>query len=241
VRHVAVQLLAKSTAPFVVHLDDHGLLDMQPNGLKNTTSKQHILNDLYRRNELRFRHGQGYTFLHPTDGKNDSVTQEHRSSTYTSASLRVRGVLRIAAPGNDEAIRTVGAIPKDTWLDTIAKLRSLTNVVHKSIQSLQMPGRRSCHKSRQLTSAIEDFMTTPTSLHLKRLYRLMNCVRQTAKLRNYIKPCVFWDGSDCTNGFINSGRSDAEYASDPETCRSVSGGTVFLSDTVIFAVSRMQK
>jgi hypothetical protein len=44
-----------------------------------------------------------------------------------------------------------------------------------------------------------------------------------------------------TNCFVISGRSDAEYASDPETRRSVSGGTVFLSDTVIFAFSRMQK
>jgi hypothetical protein len=41
--------------------------------------------------------------------------------------------------------------------------------------------------------------------------------------------------------FVISGRSDAEYASDPETRRSFSGGTVFLCDAVIFAFSRMQK
>jgi hypothetical protein len=41
--------------------------------------------------------------------------------------------------------------------------------------------------------------------------------------------------------FVIAGRSDAEYASDPETRRSVSGGSVFLCGTVIHAFSRMQK
>jgi hypothetical protein len=85
------------------------------------------------------------------------------------------------------------------------------------------------------------FMAAPTSLHLKRLYRLMSYVRQTAKFGNYIKPNVFWDGSDGAIRFIISGRSDSEYASDPETRRNISGGTVFLFDTVIFSFSRMQK
>jgi hypothetical protein len=37
------------------------------------------------------------------------------------------------------------------------------------------------------------------------------------------------------------GRSDAEYASEPEERHSVSGGTVFLCGAVIFAFFRMQK
>jgi hypothetical protein len=37
------------------------------------------------------------------------------------------------------------------------------------------------------------------------------------------------------------GRSDSEYASDPDERRSVSGGTVFMSGVVIHAFSRMQR
>jgi hypothetical protein len=49
------------------------------------------------------------------------------------------------------------------------------------------------------------------------------------------------DGRRRDMEFTISGRSDAEYASDPETRRSVSGGTVFQWGTVIHAFSRMQK
>jgi hypothetical protein len=37
------------------------------------------------------------------------------------------------------------------------------------------------------------------------------------------------------------GRSDSEYASDPDKRRGVSGGTVLMSGVVIHAFSRMQK
>jgi hypothetical protein len=37
------------------------------------------------------------------------------------------------------------------------------------------------------------------------------------------------------------GRSDSEYASDPDERRSVSGGTVFMSGVVIHAFSMMQR
>jgi hypothetical protein len=58
---------------------------------------------------------------------------------------------------------------------------------------------------------------------------------------HYIKPTFTWDGINQTTVFVNLGRSDVEYASDPETRRSVSGGTVFLCDSVISVFSRMQK
>jgi hypothetical protein len=73
------------------------------------------------------------------------------------------------------------------------------------------------------------------------MYRVMNYVRGTTAYGNYIHPSFIWDGIDKTVEFVVSGRSDSEYASDPETRRSVSGGTVFLFDPVIFAFSRMQK
>jgi hypothetical protein len=85
------------------------------------------------------------------------------------------------------------------------------------------------------------FMADPTSHHLKRMFRVINYIRQTAVFGNYIKPSMMWDGKDQSTKFVIAGRGDAEYASDPETRRSVSGGTVFLCDTVIFAFSRMQK
>jgi hypothetical protein len=70
------------------------------------------------------------------------------------------------------------------------------------------------------------FMAAPTSLHMKRMYRMMNYVRHTAKFPNYIKPSLIWDGLNRNMEFVISGCSDAEYAPDPETRRSVSGGTV---------------
>jgi hypothetical protein len=62
-----------------------------------------------------------------------------------------------------------------------------------------------------------------------------------SEVGNSIKPNVTWAGKSRDIEFTITGRSDAEYASDPETRRSVSGGTVFLCGTVIHAFSRMQK
>jgi hypothetical protein len=70
-------------------------------------------------------------------------------------------------------------------------------------------------------------LATPTSVHLKHLYRLINYVIHTSEVGNYIKSNVTWDGKNKDMEFTISGRSGVEYASDPETWRSVSGGTVF--------------
>jgi hypothetical protein len=88
---------------------------------------------------------------------------------------------------------------------------------------------------------ISRFMSFPTTVHLQRMYRVMNYVRHTEDYGNYIKPNAKWDGIDRTFLFEVTGRSDAEYATDPETRHSVSGGTVFLCGAVIHAFSRMQK
>jgi hypothetical protein len=85
------------------------------------------------------------------------------------------------------------------------------------------------------------FMSAPTDAHLLRMYKVMNYVKQTAPLGNFIMPNVVWDGVDREFAFVIAGRSDSEYAADPDTRHSVSGGTVFLSGSVIFAFSRMQK
>jgi hypothetical protein len=69
----------------------------------------------------------------------------------------------------------------------------------------------------------------------------MNYVRQTASFGNVIKPNSQWNNTDNNFKFVVTGLSDSEYASDPDTRRSVSGGTVFLCGAVIFAFSRMQR
>jgi hypothetical protein len=72
-------------------------------------------------------------------------------------------------------------------------------------------------------------------------YRLLNYIKITADFGNHLKPDAVWDGIDKTFEFVISGRSDSEYASDPDEGRSVSGGTVFLNGAVIHAFSRMQR
>jgi hypothetical protein len=85
------------------------------------------------------------------------------------------------------------------------------------------------------------FMSIPTSIHLTRMHKAMLYVKQTASFGNFIKPDAVWDGINRDYAFILLGRSDSEYASDPDTRHSVSGGTVFLNSAVICAFSRMQK
>jgi hypothetical protein len=85
------------------------------------------------------------------------------------------------------------------------------------------------------------FMSSPSDVHLNRMYKAMNYVKHTAAFGNFIKPNVVWDGINKNFCFIISGRSDSEYAADPDTRHSVSGGTVFLAGSVICAFSRMQR
>jgi hypothetical protein len=69
----------------------------------------------------------------------------------------------------------------------------------------------------------------------------MNYIKWTADFGNFLKPDAVWNGVDRDFEFVVSGRSDSEYASDPDERRSVSGGTVFLNGAVIHAFSRMQR
>jgi hypothetical protein len=60
------------------------------------------------------------------------------------------------------------------------------------------------------------------------MHKVMNYVRNTASFGNFIKPDSQWNNTDKDFKFVITGLSDSEYASDPDTRRSVSGGTVFL-------------
>jgi hypothetical protein len=85
------------------------------------------------------------------------------------------------------------------------------------------------------------FLSDPRDIHLNRMHKVMTYVRSTASLGNFIKPDSTWRNTDKSFTFVITCRSDSEYASEPETRRSVSGGTEYLCGAVIFAFSRMQR
>ncbi|KAL7571522.1 hypothetical protein ACA910_020941 [Epithemia clementina (nom. ined.)] len=69
--------------------------------------------------------------------------------------------------------------------------------------------------------------------------RCMRYCTETAERGRVLKPNCSWDGSPDFE-FTISGRSDSDFAKDPERRRSVSGCTVFMNGAVISASSRMQ-
>jgi hypothetical protein len=77
--------------------------------------------------------------------------------------------------------------------------------------------------------------------HMKKLFRVMNYVKHTKEFGNFIQPEAAWDPGDQSFFFPITGKSDSGYAADPETRRSVSGGTTFLCGAPIMTRSRMQK
>jgi hypothetical protein len=85
------------------------------------------------------------------------------------------------------------------------------------------------------------FLSDPRDIHLNKMHKVMTYVRSKASLGNFFKPDSTWRITDKSFTVVITGRSDSEYASDPDTRRSVSGGKVFLCEAVIFAFSRMQR
>jgi hypothetical protein len=55
-----------------------------------------------------------------------------------------------------------------------------------------------------------------------------------------LKPNRKWDGKDKSFEFVVSGMADADYASNTETRRSVSGYTTFLEGAIVTTKSKMQ-
>ena len=82
------------------------------------------------------------------------------------------------------------------------------------------------------------FMKCPREGHLKAMYRTMNFVRSTREKGNFLKPNDTWDGNPEYH-FQISGATDSEFASNPDTRRTVIGVSVFLADACISACSRM--
>jgi hypothetical protein len=71
------------------------------------------------------------------------------------------------------------------------------------------------------------FMTGATIAHMKEMYREMKYCVGTPNRGLLLKPNARWDG-DPNFEFVVGGRSDSDYAKDPERRRSVSGYSTFL-------------
>jgi hypothetical protein len=83
------------------------------------------------------------------------------------------------------------------------------------------------------------FMTGATMAHLQAMYRVMKYCLCTPHRGLVLKPTSKWDG-DPKFEFTVEGRSDSDYAKDPEKRRSVSGYSTFLCGAPVTMKSRMQ-
>ena len=84
------------------------------------------------------------------------------------------------------------------------------------------------------------FMSGASQAHLKAMLRLMKYVVCTPERGWFLNPQTKWNGKDDYE-FNVSGRSDSNYATDPDTRRSVSGYSARLEGVPITAKSGMQR
>jgi hypothetical protein len=118
-------------------------------------------------------------------------------------------------------------VDKSTYRSGVGKLLHMMKWTRNEIQN----------RVRELSR----FGSCPTTVHLKRMYKVMNYVKHTKEFGNFIQPESQRDPGDRSFLFTITGKSDSEYAADPETRRSVSGGTTSLCGSPIMTRSRMQK
>ena len=83
------------------------------------------------------------------------------------------------------------------------------------------------------------FMQKASLCHLKAMYRVMNYCISTPKRGLKLQPNRTWNG-DKNFEFIVKGRADANYATDPTTCKSISGYSVFLEEAPVSMKSGQQ-
>ena len=76
--------------------------------------------------------------------------------------------------------------------------------------------------------------------HMKTMLRCMKYCVDRPNSGLVLQPYVLWDGDPKTK-FIVAGRSDYDYAKEPITHRSVSGGRVMLNGAPVRFRSSMQK
>jgi hypothetical protein len=81
----------------------------------------------------------------------------------------------------------------------------------------------------------------PTHGHWKQMGHCIRYVRFTPSRGLLLQPNDTWDGKDNGKKFVISGRSDSNYATDPETRKSVTGTRVFLCGSPVMYKSATQK
>jgi hypothetical protein len=81
---------------------------------------------------------------------------------------------------------------------------------------------------RELTK----FAGVASSKHIQAMYRVMRYLLETPNWGVLLKPSGIWDGKSDYE-FTILGCSDADYAKDPDTRRSVSGYTTFLEGVAV--------
>jgi hypothetical protein len=81
----------------------------------------------------------------------------------------------------------------------------------------------------------------PNEAHWHAMGQCIRYVRSTPDRGLVLKPTGKWDGKDKTYEFVVRGRSDSNYATDPESRRSVTGTVVYLNDAPIMFGSVTQK
>ena len=86
---------------------------------------------------------------------------------------------------------------------------------------------------------LSKFLGRATPAHMKAMYRVMKCIVGTPNRGKIFKPNR--KGKDPrTFELVVGGRSDSDYAKDPERRRSVSGFSTFLEGACVSHKSRMQ-
>eukprot|EP00804_Cyclotella_cryptica_P000019 CCRYP_013697-RA/>CCRYP_013697-RA protein AED:0.44 eAED:-0.15 QI:0/0/0/0.5/1/1/2/0/583 len=81
----------------------------------------------------------------------------------------------------------------------------------------------------------------PTEAHWEAMCDCIRYVRGTPTRGLLLKPSGSWDGKDQNFQFEIRGRSDSNYATDPESRRSITGTVVYLNDAPIAFSSVTQK
>ena len=77
--------------------------------------------------------------------------------------------------------------------------------------------------------------------HVKAMHKAMSYCTRTPNRGWTLNPVGTWDGKDKNFKFKVSGRSDSDYATDPETRKSVTGTRVSVNDAAVMCRSSTQK
>ena len=83
------------------------------------------------------------------------------------------------------------------------------------------------------------YVSKPAMKHMEAMRKVMGYCLETPERGLTLKPSRKWDGKDRNFEFIIRGKSDSDFAKDPETRRSVKGWAVFLEDAPISMKSKM--